>query len=217
MPMTDDRTQEPADQVPVEFGDVQGHAYVAAEDAQRILDALKGDAGGRVNLSLRADDSDVEGHSKVRTLVSVIATPSGDDVEGHAISLRFPSATDADLFRRRLLATGAITGALLIGGAGIALHPTIGSPAGVVSQPARAEQMQQAQQYAREQRLMESSAAGTAATSSALGGRSLSLQQQAQQAREQHAARGRSGGRRGHERRSRRPDPVHAAGSPAEP
>ena len=38
-----------------------------------------------------------------------------DDVEGHALSLHFPNAEKADEFRKRLIATGVLAGALIVG------------------------------------------------------------------------------------------------------
>ena len=157
--MGEQTEQEATDQLTVDFGDTQGHAYVAPEDARRILEALgnkpDGDRLG-IRFSL-GDDDDVEGHSQTR-FVTVLAGPLDDDTEGHAISLHFPTTHDADAFRRRLLATGVITGALIIGGVGIALQPaatgSLAAPqAGSVSRSAQVTQMQQAAQYQREQRL----------------------------------------------------------------
>lgn len=185
--MDEQKGQEATDQLTVDFGDTQGHAYVAPEDAQRILEALsqkpEGDRLG-IRFSLGEDD-DVEGHLQSR-FVTVLAGPIDDDTEGHAISLHFPTTHDADAFRRRLLATGVITGALIIGGVGIALQPgTSASVAGSVSQPAQVTQMQQAAQYQREQRLMDVAPAGPASVSLAPSGRGAALQQQAQLDREQ--------------------------------
>lgn len=190
-----EQTEEQAtEQITVEFGDTQGHAYVAPEDAQRILEALgnkpDGDRLG-IRFSL-GDDDDVEGHAQSR-FVTVLAGPLDDDTEGHAISLHFPTTHDADAFRRRLLATGVITGALIIGGVGIALQPaatgSLATPqAGSVSRSAQVTQLQQAAQYQREQRLQklqEVAPAAPTSVSQAPTGRPATLQQQAQLDREE--------------------------------
>jgi hypothetical protein len=189
--MGEQTEQEATDQLTVDFGDTQGHAYVAPEDARRILEALGNKPDGD-RLGIRfsmGEDDDVEGHSQTR-FVTVLAGPLDDDTEGHAISLHFPTTHDADAFRRRLLATGVITGALIIGGVGIALQPaatgSLAAPqAGSVSRSAQVTQMQQAAQYQREQRLQNAAPAAATSVTQAPTGRAAALQQQAQLDREQ--------------------------------
>jgi hypothetical protein len=63
----------------------------------------------------------VEGHVfqvAQRSVAINLQMDDDDDVEGHAISLRFPSLEDAEKFRRNLLAAGVLAGTLVVGSAG---------------------------------------------------------------------------------------------------
>ena len=67
------------------------------------------------------DESDVEGHAYSATQRSVwirLDVGDDDDTEGHAISVHFPTAQEADQFRKRLLAAGLLTGAVVLGSVG---------------------------------------------------------------------------------------------------
>ncbi|HET8586771.1 MAG TPA: hypothetical protein VFM74_02740 [Candidatus Limnocylindria bacterium] len=179
------------DQLLVDLGDVQGHASVERSDAQPFIDLLKRrPAGDRIAIRLSPidDADDVEGHAQ-STSVTVLAGPADDDVEGHSISLRFPTAREADTFRRNLMAAGALTGAIVVSGAAIALRPAApatSSTSAVVDRPAAVVEMQQQAQYSREQRLMEvAPATSVDATTTAPTGAALAGQQQAQQQRDQ--------------------------------
>ncbi|HEX2221558.1 MAG TPA: hypothetical protein VHK06_03460, partial [Candidatus Limnocylindria bacterium] len=105
-------------------GDVEGHAWRAyAPDDEEWLRQEIRRRGGRtatIKLAAPAEDDDTEGHAQPGTVVRVNAILDDDDTEGHAISLRFPTREEADAFRRRLLATGVLTGALVIGAVGVA-------------------------------------------------------------------------------------------------
>jgi hypothetical protein len=178
------------DQVQVDFGEIEGHAWIQTGDAQRILDALgKAPDGDRLKIRIAPsqDENDVEGHG-ISTSVTVEALPLDDDVEGHAISLHFPTAREADTFRRNLLTAGALTGAIVISGAAIALRPAAApaAPASqVVDRPAAVVEMQQQAQFLRDQRLMEVSApSAISATTTAPAGGALAGQQSAQAQRE---------------------------------
>ncbi|MGH2416802.1 MAG: hypothetical protein ACRDFY_00575 [Candidatus Limnocylindria bacterium] len=74
---------------------------------------------GPASLRLRlADVDDAEGHlAAVRRHVTVLVE-TDDDTEGHAISLHFPSAQEAEAFRKRLLITGVLAGTVALGAAG---------------------------------------------------------------------------------------------------
>ncbi|MEO8228664.1 MAG: hypothetical protein ABI628_02760, partial [Chloroflexota bacterium] len=83
-----------------------------AEGRLRKIDAGPTWAKHRVRVELAEDDT--SGHGLDATSVS-IALRFDDDVEGHALSLHFPTAQKADEFRKRLLATGIVAGALVVG------------------------------------------------------------------------------------------------------
>ncbi|MGZ8528232.1 MAG: hypothetical protein ACXWWR_05500 [Candidatus Limnocylindrales bacterium] len=83
-----------------------------AEGRLRKIDAGPTWAKHRVRVELAEDDT--SGHSLGATSVSINLS-FDDDVEGHALSLHFPTAQKADEFRKRLLATGIVAGALVVG------------------------------------------------------------------------------------------------------
>jgi hypothetical protein len=59
----------------------------------------------------KADDDDVEGHG-MRTSVQIRIA---DDVEGHAFTLRLPNAEAARDLQKKLVATGALAGVIVVG------------------------------------------------------------------------------------------------------
>jgi hypothetical protein len=65
-----------------------------------------------------AERAEVEGHVLDSQSVLVNLQLEGDDVEGHAINVHFPTAADADNFRRNVLAAGILAGTIVIGSAG---------------------------------------------------------------------------------------------------
>ena len=69
------------------------------------------------------------GHALDATTVAVTLA-FDDDVEGHALSLHFPTAEKADEFRKRLIATGVVAGALVVGVTAAQLSTAIPAPAG---------------------------------------------------------------------------------------
>jgi hypothetical protein len=112
-------------------------------DADWLEEKIRRDGSTRVRI-VADEDADTEGHAAgvlVRAIVSDEA-----DTEGHAISLRFPSAEEADAFRRRLMLTGALAGTLALGAAGGYAFSSMQSAgaeasaagAATVTQPARA-------------------------------------------------------------------------------
>ncbi len=84
-----------------------------AEGRLRDIDAGPTWAKNRVRISLD-DRDDTSGHAIDATTVAVTLA-FDDDVEGHALSLHFPTAEKADEFRKRLIATGVVAGALVVG------------------------------------------------------------------------------------------------------
>ena len=65
------------------------------------------------------DNQDVSGHSAGGSSIDVLLT-IGDDVEGHAFSLHFPSPDDAQRMRTRLAAGGLLIAALTVGSVAVA-------------------------------------------------------------------------------------------------
>ena len=107
--------------------DAEGHLrfFVDLNDEDGFLDALRKRRGepGSTHIEIApAPEADTQGHA-TRFATSVVVRPSGDDTEGHAISLHFPTAAEADAFRRRLLATGLIVGTVTIGALGATALP----------------------------------------------------------------------------------------------
>jgi hypothetical protein len=66
------------------------------------------------------EPSDVQGHSLdlAKDSIWLKLLLEGDDTEGHAIRVTFPSAADADKFRRNMLAAGVLAGSIVLGSAG---------------------------------------------------------------------------------------------------
>ena len=102
--------------------DTEGHkssrGVVEAQDTEWLGDRIRRD-GGRTSFRVVLDDSDeadTEGHGTGATLRVKLA--DGDDTEGHAIAIHFPTRSDADAFRRRLLVTGVLAGTIALGTAG---------------------------------------------------------------------------------------------------
>ena len=96
-----------------------------AEGKLRDLDAGPTWAKNRVRISL--DEADTSGHALDAAAVSV-SLRFDDDVEGHALSLHFPTAEKADEFRKRLIATGVVAGALVVGVTAAQLSSAIPAP-----------------------------------------------------------------------------------------
>jgi hypothetical protein len=117
------------------------------DDANVAEGKLPGaDAGptwAKHRVTVQLDEGDTAGHSIDASSVS-ITLHFDDDVEGHALSLHFPDARKADEFRRRLLATGVVAGALVVGVTAAQLSGTmtatsVGTGAIVAPAPAAAQ------------------------------------------------------------------------------
>jgi hypothetical protein len=96
-------------------------AFPDAAGERQLQGRLK--SGDNQAISVRItplEPPDVEGHAFGDALHSVWVQVhlDDDDVEGHAISMHFPTTSDADRFRKRLLAAGLLTGAVVLGSAG---------------------------------------------------------------------------------------------------
>ena len=100
------------------------------EDQQWLLNRIERGAQGRVLVRLD-DDQDVAGHfaGQDLTVVRVVVQDDEMDTVGHAISIRLPSAAEAEEFRRRVLLTGVLVGAVVLGSAGAVLAVSQGADA----------------------------------------------------------------------------------------
>ena len=95
--------------------DTQAHAAAITSDDEAWVKELS--ESGKVRIRIPAD-SDTEGHESSTVLTVLVGADDDDDVEGHALSLHFPSAHEANEFRRNLMAAGLITATLAVGAAG---------------------------------------------------------------------------------------------------
>ena len=109
--------------------DAAGHVrfFVDLKDEDGFLEALRKRRGepGSTHIEIAPPhEADTQGHA-AGFAMSVIVRPSGDgnDTEGHAVSLHFPTSAEADAFRRRLLATGLIVGTVTVGALGATALP----------------------------------------------------------------------------------------------
>lgn len=100
------------------------------EAEQRFRARLTSSRGGALPVRITgAQRADVEGHAFDLASVWLSLQLEGDDTEGHAIRVQFPTAADADRFRRNILAAGILAGSIVLGSAGaIALTSNLATP-----------------------------------------------------------------------------------------
>jgi hypothetical protein len=98
----------------------RGHEVVIGSEDQLWLERLAGDRDRvRVRMQLITDtDADAQGHAAAagKETVKVVVSDDSDDVEGHALTLHFPTVGDAQAFKKGL-AAGALAATLVLGGA----------------------------------------------------------------------------------------------------
>ena len=82
-----------------------------AEGRLRDMDA--GPTWAKHRVTIRLDEGDTSGHGAATAVA--ISHSLDDDVEGHALSHHIPSPEKAEEFRKRLVATGVVAGALVVG------------------------------------------------------------------------------------------------------
>ena len=87
-----------------------------AESAERLRKAVKDPAPKRLWVK-EAPAADTAGHVLANDALALSITIEGD-VEGHTMTLRFPSAADAREFQKRLLITGVLAASLAVGAVG---------------------------------------------------------------------------------------------------
>jgi hypothetical protein len=95
--------------------DTKAHAAAITSDNEAWVKELS-ESGKAVRIRIPAD-ADTEGHVS-SSVLTVLVDADDDDVEGHALSLHFPSIQEANDFRRNLIAAGLITATIAVGAAG---------------------------------------------------------------------------------------------------
>ena len=96
--------------------------FVEPDDADWLEQRLRRSGPTRVRI-LSDDAGDTEGHAARRSIAVRAILEGDDDTEGHAISIHFPSASEADAFRKRMMLTGVLAGTVALGavaGVGVA-------------------------------------------------------------------------------------------------
>ena len=105
--------------IPIDDSDTEGHVAqyeFTTEGGDEWLDQVLRRDPEKAPVRIRlADDEDTEGHGGRDLPMLRVVLEGDDDTEGHAISIHFPSIDEADRFRRRLLATGVLVGAIAVG------------------------------------------------------------------------------------------------------
>ena len=95
--------------------DKQANAAIRSSGDEAWVKQLS-DSGKTVRIRV-PEDADTEGHESSAAVI-VVVDADDDDVEGHALSLHFPSVQEANDFRRNLIAAGVLTATLAVGAAG---------------------------------------------------------------------------------------------------
>ena len=91
-----------------------------AESARTFQKLIEDPAYGR-DLRIRATEaSDTSGHAMAADTITV-SVRQEDDLEGHTMTLRFPSVDEAKRFQKRLIISGALAASLVVGAAGVQL------------------------------------------------------------------------------------------------
>ena len=126
------------------MADDEGTVQIIGDD-EWLDEALRRKPGAASVRIRPADEDDAEGHAAATRRMVTVVVETDDDTEGHAISLHFPSAQEAEAFRKRLLLTGVLVGTVAVGAAGgyalssVRPDAATGTAAGAaVSQPADA-------------------------------------------------------------------------------
>ena len=93
----------------------QHHASGWSSDDEAWVKQLS-DSGKTIRIRI-PEEADTEGHES-SAAVTVLVDADDDDVEGHALSLHFPSAHEANEFRKNLMLAGLLTATLAVGAGG---------------------------------------------------------------------------------------------------
>ncbi len=131
--------EEPTYRLELDPGWVAIAEPLDAESTETLSRRFSDATPGRVAVQVAPTDTyDVSGHGARGATLDVVLT-IGDDVEGHAFSLRFPTPQDAERMRTRLAAGGLLVAALTVASIGVGSQlaaPHVGAPA--VAAPAAA-------------------------------------------------------------------------------
>jgi hypothetical protein len=122
------------DRYVIELDGDQAAVIAESEETARMLrDRLASGGPIRVRVALR-DADDTEAHALTAETVPITILLE-DDVEGHALSVRFPSAGAARDFEKRLVATGLLVGVVAASAVGIGVTQGLDrtTPAGAVA------------------------------------------------------------------------------------
>src|SRR5437763_10005033 len=117
----------------VELEDGQAAVIQDTEEAQRLHALVTSWEKVPARITLR-DSDDVEGHSSSNTVAITLEIEG--DTEGHALSLRFPTADAARDFEKRMLATGLLVGTVAATAIGIGVGQGIQSTVSPIAAPA---------------------------------------------------------------------------------
>jgi hypothetical protein len=104
-------------QLVIDLG-TDGSATIERDQAKWLDEKLRRGQRPTREIRVKQDDSDTEGHSALRSATVRVLAEDDDDTEGHAISIHFPSAAEADAFRKRLMVTGVLVGTVALASAG---------------------------------------------------------------------------------------------------
>jgi hypothetical protein len=119
----------------IELEDGQFAVIAEGEEAERLFRSrLTKSDSVPARVSLR-DAGDTEGHAASGSVVA-ITLDIDDDTEGHALSLRFPTADAARDFEKRLLTTGLLISAVAATAVGIGVGQSAQGHATAVAAPA---------------------------------------------------------------------------------
>jgi hypothetical protein len=114
-------------------GVVEGYLSARAQDLLNAASSTSLRLSTEKTDTEKDDENDVEGHSQGDGTVTLLIS---DDVEGHAFTLRLPSAEAARDLQTKLLATGALVGVVVVGATVAQVAPDLSIGTGPAAAPA---------------------------------------------------------------------------------
>jgi hypothetical protein len=110
-----------------------------AESARTFQKLIEDPAYGR-DLRIRAaEPSDTSGHEMAADTITV-SVRQEDDLEGHTMTLRFPTVDEAKRFQKRLIISGALAASIAVGAVGVQLASQQSQVAAPAAGPAIVQQ-----------------------------------------------------------------------------